>query len=154
MTSDACDGSKSVVDVGANAGYFTLLASKYPCTHVIAMEPQHAPRVLAATGVRLNGVASRVTLLPFAVGAREGSAQVDTQPDKWGLSSVHTQTVATKGAVEVVPISSLTLTKDVLLIKVDTEGGEVDVCVAFFDDSCIARLLTHEMQTSGAVVVL
>lgn len=156
LRSPDCDGSKAVADVGANIGSFALLAAQYECTHVVAFEPNAAPRALLAASVALNGVAARVTVLPYALGAAHGAAVVDASADKrWGLAALSEVPVqqrsrsaqphtlgdgplsappaprsATRrpGTVSVLPLSEITqLTRHLLLLKIDTEGYEGNV---------------------------
>lgn len=90
LSTAACDGSRAVVDVGANVGYFSALASRYDCVaRVVALEPNAAPRLLANASLLLGGAeaAGRVLLLPFAVASRHGAVTLDgTQ--QWGLTAV------------------------------------------------------------------
>ncbi len=179
LNSDACDGTKAVVDVGANLGTFMLLAAQYECAPVVAFEPNAAPRALAAASLSLNGARERVTLLPYAIGASHGTAVVDQSADvRWGLAAMqeappdevarlrsrgvgdaHTlgdgirtaqpgpsglhiaarpsSAAGDDGAVPIVPLSDVPqLTRNLLLLKIDTEGYESSVlpgCWAIFD---------------------
>ena len=88
LSSADCDGTKAVVDVGANVGTFTLLASMYDCVpKVVAFEPNAAPRALAQASIALNGLARKVVVIPHAVGASHAAALVDDSA-RWGLAAV------------------------------------------------------------------
>lgn len=111
-----------VYDIGANAGFFTLLASKLvgPTGRVYAFEP--LPRNLAylREHIRING-AGNVKVLELAVSDREGVARFATaaNPAMGGLSDlgdVEVQTIALDGLAATVPPPSF--------IKMDIEGGE------------------------------
>ena len=169
LTSAACDGTRAVVDVGANIGTFTLLAASYPCLPVvIAAEPNPLPFTLLEASVRLNGFSERVVLLQAALGDAVGRARIDQSVDaRWGHASLHplplsrAKTLRARGVGEahsldanadasigapdddptppaapppdagilpVLPLSEVTnLTRHLLLLKIDTEGGEAAV---------------------------
>ena len=111
-----------VYDVGANAGFFTLLASKLagPAGKVYAFEP--LPRNLAVLRehVRLNGV-TNVEVLPLAISDRAGTARFAAadDPAMGGLSE--------RGVLEVETASLDTLRGTLeppSFIKMDIEGAE------------------------------
>jgi FkbM family methyltransferase len=91
LASPACDGTRAVVDVGANVGSFTLLAAQYDCvSRVVALEPNVLPSTLARASLRLNGVADKVSLLQVAAGATFGQATVDNSVDaRWGHAAIN-----------------------------------------------------------------
>ena len=108
-----------VYDVGANVGFFTLLASKL-AREVYAFEPLPRNLEYLREHVRLNA-ASNVHVLPMAVSDRAGTARFAAaeNPAMGGLSD--------RGGIEVE-----TATLDALratlpapsFIKMDIEGGE------------------------------
>lgn len=111
-----------VYDVGANAGFFTLLASKLAGASgkVYAFEPLPRNLAMLREHVRLNG-AENVEIVPFAVSDRTGTSRFATadHPAMGGLSEsggleVETTTLdALRGTI--VPPS---------FIKMDIEGAE------------------------------
>jgi FkbM family methyltransferase len=127
------------VDVGANAGYFTLLASRLVGRegHVYALEP--APESYAALRrhIELNAV-DNVTALPFAAGRDEGRGLLhEASPGNAGSASMLPPpdsslrgTPSTTMEVPVRPVSSLVSAVDrtrVALVKIDVEGFELEV---------------------------
>lgn len=66
-----------VVDIGANIGYYTLLAARAtgPGGQVIAFEPEPANRHLLSTNIALNGYGN-VEVRAEAVSDREGEARL------------------------------------------------------------------------------
>ncbi len=116
-----------VYDVGANVGFFTLLASRIVGQEgaVVAFEPLPANVQALRRHVELNR-AGNVTIVEAAVSDRRGRARFDTarNPAMGGL--------ATNGALEVETgrldefVSERSLPKPDLM-KIDVEGAEVRV---------------------------
>ena len=132
-----------VVDIGANHGYFTLLAASLvgDTGHVVAFEPN--PRVFdqLETHVRLNGLESCVSLQSCALGDRVGVVPlyVSQVPSNSGLSSLNpnpdlldTGGLSRTGTVTV-PLDTFdrffasSCLASVDLVKIDVEGAERDV---------------------------
>lgn len=122
--------SACVIDAGANAGLYTILAARW-CNRVVAAEP--SPRELAKLrrNIAINGF-TNVTVLPAALGATAGRATLRVSS---AFNAGH-NTLAPRFAydqtaleaemeVPVTTIDSLNLPAD--LIKIDVEGAEVDL---------------------------
>ncbi len=122
-----------VVDVGANYGEMTLGVPVPASARIVCFEPN--PRVVPHLRRSVGESGIDVDLREVAVGAREGEADfvVDTVwSGRSGLADVrrtdadhHVETVT----VPVVPLDAeLRLTDaDSVCVKVDVEGGELDV---------------------------
>lgn len=123
----------TVVDVGANFGYFTLLLGDAvgAAGHVVAVEPNPDAAALLQETVFLNGFSARTHVVPHALGATAGrgwlysphgepknAALVSTE----GLPGGRTIDVATVTLDEV----ALPFEK-VDLVKIDAEGGEIGI---------------------------
>jgi FkbM family methyltransferase len=110
-----------VYDIGANVGFYSLVASKLvgPGGRVYAFEP--LPRNLAylQRHVELNG-ASNVEVMPVAVGAAAGIGYFEAH-ESAAMGKLSTRGIPT----QVVAIDELTLPPPDV-IKMDIEGGEVD----------------------------
>jgi FkbM family methyltransferase len=68
----------TVVDVGANIGYYTLLAARAvgPSGKVWAFEPEPGNCRLMAKSVEINGFSETVRVIPKALSDREGTAEL------------------------------------------------------------------------------
>jgi len=138
-----------VVDIGANHGYFTLLAASLvgDAGHVVAFEPNPHVFDQLQTHVVLNDLASRVSLQSCALGDRVGVAPlyVSQVPSNSGLSSLTpnpellgTGGLSRAGTVMVrldtfdrfLASSGLTT---VDLVKIDVEGAEAEVVAGMAD---------------------
>jgi FkbM family methyltransferase len=123
------------VDVGANIGYFTLLAARLvgPEGHVYALEPAPATFAALVSSVELNGF-SNITTLCVAAGEAPGEAVLEDR-DQSVLSAIRVEgKQATEGArtltVPVQPVASVIRPCDLprlRLVKVDVEGYELEV---------------------------
>jgi FkbM family methyltransferase len=85
-----------VFDVGANIGLFTLFAGlNSPGAQIFAFEPAPAlAEILAANAANAAIAGCRVTLCPYGLGARSGSASFTFYPHSSGLSSFYPDPVA------------------------------------------------------------
>lgn len=120
----------TVIDVGANFGYFTLLLGDLvgAAGHVIAVEPNPDVAPLLQESVLLNGHRTRTQVVPHALGASAGRG--------WLFAPHGEPKNATLVGAEDIPggktvaVSTLTLDEIALpyakvdLVKIDAEGGE------------------------------
>lgn len=127
---DLVQPGDTFVDIGANNGYFTLLAASRvrPGGRVIAIEPNPAAFGRLTNNVRLNAFGRMVQPLPIAIGSAAGVATlfVNKFEDGWTSLFEHTET---KDVIKV-PIRSLDEMLgpvDSLVVKVDVEGSELAV---------------------------
>ncbi len=120
-----CTPGMTVIDVGANLGYYSLLASRLvgPTGRVIALEPNSENCRLLLSSLRLNGV-SNVHLLPVAAGAAAGWAYYSTHVGSNGGLIEDGDLLSHPG--HVVPTFRLDDLVDgpVGLVKMDVEGAE------------------------------
>jgi FkbM family methyltransferase len=128
-----------VVDVGANEGtYVQAVLNLAPRAHVVAVEP--TPEPLGLLRARF-GADPRVTIVPSALGAQEGTATMHVTPVHTGASLLEPRAEigerygspsgawATAQAVQV-PVTTLDAVvgdRDVALLKIDVQGGELGV---------------------------
>lgn len=120
-----CRPGMTVVDVGANLGYFSLLASKLvgPAGTVIALEPNSENCRLLLSSLRLNGI-SNVALLPVAAGEAPGWAYYATHVGSNGGLVDDDELLSRFGTV--VPTFRLDdlVDRKVDFLKMDVEGAE------------------------------
>jgi FkbM family methyltransferase len=127
------------VDVGANIGYFTLLASRLvgPDGHVYALEPSPEIQVSLVSNLKLNDVRN-VTALGIAAGDRDGEADFyEAHGRNRGASSLRlaaeeagdeAESRATRVQVRRLDsvVSDAHLPR-LRLVKIDVEGYELEV---------------------------
>jgi FkbM family methyltransferase len=126
--------ARTVVDVGAHTGIYSLIACAVSRADVIAFEP--VPRVFRrlATNVSLNGWTSRCELRQEAVSDHHGNVLFDVQisanPTSGRLCGVPSPPVT--DPTERIQVNAVTLdracaSRPVDLVKIDVEGAEVHV---------------------------
>ena len=111
------------VDVGANVGSYTVLASRVCGADVVAFEPDPGTLAHLSENVRANGVGQLVAAKESAVGATVGEIGFSTDQDTVnhvveGGSDGHSRTVA------IVTLDVALADRHPALIKVDVEGHE------------------------------
>jgi FkbM family methyltransferase len=120
-----CTPGMTVVDVGANLGYYSLLASKSvgPSGKVIAMEPNSENCRLLLSSLRLGGI-TNVELIPVACDRSTGWAYYSTHVGSNGGLIDEDDLLAHPGVV--VPTFRLDdlVAGPVGFLKMDVEGAE------------------------------
>jgi FkbM family methyltransferase len=122
------------LDVGANIGYFSLLAARLKGVQVFAFEP--SPRELARLyrNIILNG-RSNIAVLPYGLADVDGAASLNLALESdYGMNSVIDLSGFTKCAgrvecpfVRLGSILSQSVLRDVRVCKIDVEGHEMSV---------------------------
>lgn len=122
---DSLDTGDLFVDIGANVGSYTVLASVARAAHVIAIEPDPTSAAYLRNNVAINNVGKRVVLHELALGSSDSTIEF-TQ----GLDTLNRPAVPGDRATRRV----LQTTLDALLgdlsptlIKIDVEGYETKV---------------------------
>jgi FkbM family methyltransferase len=113
------------VDVGANVGSFTLLASGICKARTIAFEPDPETMALLRRNVDVNGLHDYVVLREAALGAEEGEVEFTI-----GLDTMNHVVDKGEGRTRRVPIRTLDGAVGVnppIMIKVDVDGYEASV---------------------------
>jgi len=118
----------TVVDVGANVGYFTLLAAwgTGPSGKVYAFEPEPKNFRLLSRNVDVNGM-TWVTVNRKALWNKAGTAELYTTDACGGHSLIGNTQPTTSGKIQVetIPLDNyLTPGQRVDFIKIDAEGAE------------------------------
>ncbi len=126
----------TVIDVGANFGYYTLLLGALVGStgRVYAIEPNPAVVEKLRRSVALNGLAMRTTILEAAAGAAEGEANLYVpygEPKNSTIVANGAGIVPASGTIHKVPQLKLdqlaATTARVDLVKIDAEGAERDI---------------------------
>jgi FkbM family methyltransferase len=121
----------TVVDIGANIGYYTLLAARLvgPEGRVHAFEPSPENFALLSRNVDVNGY-KNVVLIPKAVSDRSGTATLRIDRASSGGHSLSNF----RGGADSIEVETISLddyfangTETVGVLKMDAEGAEVAI---------------------------
>ncbi|MCX4246891.1 FkbM family methyltransferase [Paraliomyxa miuraensis] len=121
-----------VVDVGANIGYYTLLAARLvgETGHVYAFEPEPEAFALLERNVALNGY-DNVTLVDKALGREAGRLQLYLAKNNRGDHRIYDPTGRRSSIdVDVIALDAYLDERGierVNLLKVDTQGAECSI---------------------------
>jgi FkbM family methyltransferase len=146
------------VDVGANMGYFSLLAARRvgPSGGVVAIEPAPPTFEKLVGNLALNSGA-RVRPVRAAVGAREEARPFYRAPWNDAESSLIPRSGAERaGTVQASPLARLLSDEEIRrtrIVKIDVEGGESDAVrglVPDLDRFPARTELAIEVHPSGA----
>jgi len=118
------------VDVGANNGYFAILASQYvrPNGTVLAIEPNPGAVQRLKKNVELNGLGDTVHILQIAVGEAGGSGSLYVSTFEDGWASLTPQRNPTPPIqVRVSALDDVLEPSESVVLKVDAEGAEPSI---------------------------
>jgi FkbM family methyltransferase len=129
LIKDALRPSMTVLDIGANVGYYTLMIARglQDSGQVYAFEPEPFNFRLLAANVKTNGY-TNVTLVRKAVCEVDGEVNVFKDADRHGAHSLWLNNITQLSSVE--RVSAITLdsfsesVERVDLIKMDIQGAE------------------------------
>lgn len=122
----------TVVDLGANVGYFTLIAARLvgDTGHVYAFEPDPEGFALLERNVRLNGLRN-VTLLQKAASNENGSIELYLSERNLGDHRIYAPADETRTTVEVEAVRLddyfEDLRSEIDFVKIDTQGAELAI---------------------------
>lgn len=120
----------TVIDVGANLGYFTMLLADLtgPEGKVLAFEPNPALARRLNRSIAVNGFAPFTTLHQMALGSEEGFVELEVTADQPGGGHI-TGATGADGArrVSVGRLDAIPGALDVEFMKIDVEGYEQHV---------------------------
>jgi FkbM family methyltransferase len=113
------------LDVGANIGSYTLLASGVCKAKAISFEPDPQTMALLRRNIDLNDLHERVVLEEAAVGAEEGEVEFTIGQDTG--NHVATANAGRTQQVSMRTLDSIAAVTPPTMIKVDVEGYEPEV---------------------------
>lgn len=114
------------VDVGANVGSYTVLASAVCGARTIAIEPDPGTVQSLKRNVEANGIGDRVTVIEAALGASPGTVRFTVGQDTTNRVVVADAGVETR-EVEVLTLDATLAKQAPVLVKMDVEGYEPQV---------------------------
>lgn len=151
-----------LVDVGANIGIYSLFASVVNDTvPIIAIEPVSLNYDELVRNIKVNNKETQIKSLQVALSRKSGSgsllntdirigssgAQIDLENNSHGIQT----TVKTGDEILISELSVLKENSRRVMVKIDTDGNELDVLLGFgdtFDRGLISTVLV-ETHTSN-----
>lgn len=131
------------VDVGANVGYYTMIAASAvgSAGKIYAFEPNPQVASLLRTSVNRATAGEQVTIETAALGADNGTATLHLPEAEWntGEASLLSYSGNERGKSLSVPITTLdqycvvNKVARIRLMKIDVEGGELEVLAGAHD---------------------
>lgn len=125
------------VDIGANVGYYSLMAAKYGATKVVAIEPNPVVLNRLKDNISFNGYAKIITPLQTGVGESKGRLELTVCNDDMGSSSVVNRKInGKKISIDIMPLYELMKRENINVIdalKIDIEGMEDKVLFPYFE---------------------
>ena len=117
---------RAVLDVGAHVGTFTCaLAARLPGARFTCVEPSPSTLPWLRANLARNGLAGKATIVPVAVAAADGEA------DLWAPEDVSSEASLTPGTGRKVTVWAMSFASVVAaaggrvdIVKLDCEGGE------------------------------
>ena len=136
-----------VVDVGANAGLFSLLAfSINPAAEIVAFEP--LPVMVQHINAMKQRIGANLRCIPKAAGRSPGTAHLESPHGYDGTSfvSLSSKPSGQTLAVEVTTLDQELAGRTVLVMKVDVEGFEDEVIAGGQETLSRTKFLILEAQ--------
>lgn len=129
----------SLVDVGANAGYYSLMATRFGARRVLALEPNPVMFARMQFNIASNRFDDRITALQLGAGPREEEMALYLHPEDLGSSGlVANDAAAGTVMVQVEPLRTI-LAKAELdridALKIDVEGLEAEILLPYLQES-------------------
>ena len=134
-------GKGAFVDIGANVGYYSLMACKQGYEQVLAFEPNPLMYGRMQYNFSVNAVDRKVSSFQVALGDRDGNVELVIAPTG-DMGGTHVADVAPAGpAQETVSVPMKALyevlsehgVSSIGAMKIDVEGFEDSVLFPFFD---------------------
>jgi|GEM_PF-1934225 methyltransferase, FkbM family len=133
---------KSIIDIGANIGAFSIFAALQGARKVISIEPSQESFDLLTRNIAANGLEHIITPLQHVVTSSDG--QVLKFPSKSSPNNKLSVKGTSEGFTDVTSITLDTLSSycdnRINILKIDCEGGEYDILQNQRDFSIIPEI--------------
>lgn len=118
--------NSTFVDIGANIGVYTLLASsKISEGKIFAIEPASTPFGRLCENIKLNGIGNRVSLLNIVMSNRVGKEKfIEHETSELSHINPSSKGGILKKSISLDELLRKSRIKKVDILKVDVEGGE------------------------------
>ena len=139
------------LDIGANVGYYSLMAAKLGATKIIGVEPNPIVLERFKANIKFNRFEKKIKTFQIGIGEKYETMELRlSQTDMGGSSIVNTKLNSDKIKIKVIPLLEL-LKKEginkVDVLKIDIEGFEDRALIPYFknlDKKFYPRLVLME----------
>lgn len=140
------------VDIGANAGSYTVLAAGVVGSQVVSVEPVPSVYQRLLDNIHLNRLEHKVTCLNIGVGAKEEDLNFSADQDTMNHVLAECEALQDQINVHMRPLDSIMPAEGAALIKIDVEGYETSVAdgASRILSSGTTRAVIMELNGSGA----
>lgn len=138
------------LDIGANQGLFSLIASRNPfCKAIVALEPVPKTHTRLLRNFAANGLGDRAQALAFGLSGRTGTHQIACRRSHSGVATLEghlsqREPHAISVAVEMRTVAGLAphLPADLpIFVKIDVEGHEAQVITQLLTSHLAGRIM-------------
>jgi len=127
------------VDIGANVGYYSLMAASFGAKRVLAIEPGPLAYSRLQFNITANRLNDKIVSLPVALGERSEKTTLYVTEDEIGGSTISLQEVPGKPvSVSMRPLAEIMVEQNIEHIdalKIDTEGMEDLILFPFYEST-------------------
>lgn len=150
-------GQGVFLDVGANIGYYSLMAARHGASRVVAFEPNPELAERFRLNVELNQFSDRIEVVEVALGEKKGTVNLMLDDVDLGSSSIVSDVRGNRAIpVDVAPLSEVLTKMDVTqidVLKIDVEGMEDRILKRFFltaEKSLLPKMVIIEDSSKSA----
>ena len=151
---------KTVIDIGAHIGLFTLAAIRAGAEKVYAFEPEEFNYELLCHNIKINGHNDRVDCIKLGVGTA-GQAKLYIHPNNSGASSIYLDADKALEAskyqiINIISIHDVFKNYDISycdILKIDCEGSDRDI-LNELDENLVNRIgqISVEIHNRSLIV--
>lgn len=139
-----CEKIQTILDVGSNAGYTSLLfLQKFPQAKIVALEPELQNFKALLANIKLNKAETQIIALNYAVWSREEYLALSPFRDNRQWSFSFSPALKSNVQVKALPLKEVLTQVGVAsidLCKIDIEGAEREI---FLNDATLNEFLAR-----------
>tara|TARA_Y100000022_G_C13234637_1_gene369170 strand:+ start:528 stop:1316 length:789 start_codon:yes stop_codon:yes gene_type:complete len=132
------------LDIGANMGYYSIMASDFGFNKIYAFEPLPKMIKRMSKNIKINNLENLIEVVPFALGDLKKKIEIYEGVENIGSSSIiNSNKSNNKIEVDMITLNeyiSHKSIKNICALKIDVEGYEDRVLMPFFKNSPVSLL--------------
>jgi len=126
------------LDIGANVGYYSLMAAKLGATKILGIEPNPIVLDRFKTNIRFNGFEKKIKTFQIGIGPKKDTMNLQLSHTDMGSSSIlNAKSNSSKIKIKIIPLSEPLKkegVKRVDVLKIDIEGYEDRALFPYFEN--------------------